>query len=65
MKGLVADSNANNMDKALEALVAYLEKADEAQASRCLAVGCAGALVVSEGRETWEIEHICLLPLAY
>ena len=34
MKGLVADSNANNMDKALEALVAYLEKADEVQASR-------------------------------
>jgi hypothetical protein len=34
MKALVGDTNANNMDKALEVLVVYLERADEAQASR-------------------------------
>jgi hypothetical protein len=29
------DANANVMDKALEALCAWLQKADEAQAARC------------------------------
>lgn len=32
----VGDSNANVMDKAVETLVAYLEKADEALAARCV-----------------------------
>lgn len=35
MKDLVGDSNANNMDKALEVLCVYLERADEAAAARC------------------------------
>jgi hypothetical protein len=36
----VGDTNANVMDKAVETLVAFLEKADEAQAARCAAQRC-------------------------
>lgn len=32
----MSDSNANNADKALDVVVAFLEKADEAQAARCV-----------------------------
>lgn len=46
----MGDSNANVMDKAVEALVAYLEKADEGLAARCGC--CCAAQSVGNRRRT-------------